>query len=77
MSIDAPPPPQDRATTFQPVENAPEAHNGTTLLVEAYSVLWLILMGWIFMIWRKQSSVDARISGLEQAIDRASKKSGA
>jgi len=75
MSLDALPPPQDRATTFQPVENAPEAHSGTTLLVEAYSVLWLILLGWIFMMWRKQSSVEARISGLEQAIDRASKKS--
>ena len=36
--------PEDRSTTFQPVEGGPEQHSGSTLLVEAYAVLWVILM---------------------------------
>ena len=77
MSIDVTAPPPDRATEFQPVQNAPETHNGTTLMVEAYAVLWAILLGWVYFMWKKQSSVEARIAGLEQAIERASKKPAA
>ena len=61
----------DRATTFQPVEGGTEQHSGTTLLVEAYVVLWVILMAWILMLWRRQADVGARLDDLERAIDRA------
>ena len=62
--------PDDRATTFQAVEGgATEQHSGTTLMVEAYSVLWVILMGWIVLVWRKQSGLNTRLDELERAID--------
>jgi len=64
----------DRATTFQAVDGDPEQHNGTTLLIEAYAVLWIILMTWLVLQWRKQAALNARLDGLERAIDRAAAK---
>ena len=63
--------PDDRAQTFQPVEGGGEQRSGATLMVEAYVVLWVILMGWIFLLWRKQSGLHARLDELEKAIDAA------
>ena len=48
-----------------------EQHNGATLLIEAYAVLWVILMGWLVFQWRKQASLNTRLAGLEQAIEKA------
>jgi hypothetical protein len=68
----APSSPDDRATSFQPVEGNPtEQHSGTTLLVEAYVVLWVILMTWLLLLWRKQKGLNARLDDLERAIDKA------
>jgi hypothetical protein len=66
--------PNDRATTFQPVEGGNEVHSGTTLMVEAYAAIWLILMAWLVLVWRKQAALHQRIDGLEHAIDRAAEK---
>lgn len=66
--------PGDRSTTFQPVEGGAEHRSGEMLLVEAYSVLWLILMGWLVFQWRRQAAIGSRIDGLERAIDRAAAK---
>jgi CcmD family protein len=66
--------PSDRSTTFQAVEGGTETHSGTTLMVEAYAVIWTILMVWLVMLWRKQSRLNERLEGLEQAIDRAAAK---
>ena len=77
LALAAPPqttPTEDRSTTFQPVEGGNEAHNGTTLMVEAYAAIWMILMVWLVMVWRKQASMNQRLEGLEQAIDRAAAK---
>jgi CcmD family protein len=63
--------PDDRATEFKAVENTGERFSGTTLVVEAYAAIWLILMAWIFLLWRKQQSLTSRLDGLEAAIDRA------
>jgi len=63
--------PDDRSTTFQPVEGGTEQHSGATLLIEAYAVLWVILMGWLVFQWRRQAALGLRLDGLERAIDRA------
>jgi hypothetical protein len=41
------------------------------LLVEAYAALWIILMAWLVLVWKKQNATDERIAGLEKAIRRA------
>jgi hypothetical protein len=66
--------PDGRSTTFQAVEGGTETRSGETLLVSAYSALWLILMAWLALMWRKQASVSTRIDDLERAIDRAAAK---
>ena len=64
--------PDDRATTFQPVTGAqPEHYNGEVLLVTAYAILWVILITWIALVWRKQSALGARLADLEREIDKA------
>ena len=64
--------PDSRATDFRAVEGGvTEQYSGATLLVEAYSAIWLILMAWLFLMWRKQATLAARLDGLEAAIDRA------
>lgn len=70
-SASAPSGVDDRATTFQPVEGGQEVHSGTTLLVEAYVVLWIILMAWLASVWRKQQGLHARLDELEKVLDKA------
>ncbi len=62
---------QDRATTFQTVEGGGNMQSGEKLLVEAYALIWILLMGYVFMVWRRQKSLHARIDELEKALDRA------
>lgn len=62
--------PDDRATEFTAVEGG-EHFSGSTLLVEAYAAIWLVMMAWIFLLWRKQASLNERLEGLERTIDRA------
>jgi hypothetical protein len=51
-----------------------EQYNGYTLMVEAYAAIWLVLMGWLVLLWRKQADLTHRVQGLEAAITRAEKK---
>jgi CcmD family protein len=69
--------PDDRATTFQPVEGGGEHRSGETLLVAAYSIIWTILMVWLVLLWKKQAGLNQRLEGLEGAILAASDKAAA
>ncbi len=69
-----PSPSDERSTTFQPVEGGNEVHSGTTLMVEAYAAIWMVVMFWLILLWRKQATLNGRIDELEKAIDRAAAK---
>lgn len=70
--------PDDRATEFKAVEGTTGEHyNGYTLMVEAYAAIWLVLMGWLLLLWRKQRDLNTRIDGLEGAIARAERNATA
>lgn len=64
----------DRSTTFQASQGGTETRSGTLLMVEAYAVLWMLLLGWLVWLWRRQGALHARIDGLEKAMDRAIEK---
>ena len=68
--------PDSRATEFSAVQGTKEQYKGETLLVYAYAGIWLILMVWLFTMWRSQRAIRERIDGLEAAIDRAASKRG-
>lgn len=63
--------PGDRSTTFRPVEGGTEMQSGEKLLVEAYAAIWLILFGLVLLSWRRQKTIDDRVSSLEAALEKA------
>ena len=63
--------PDDRATDFTAVDPNAEHYSGGTLVVVAYAAIWVILMAWIFLLWRKQAGLAERLDDLERTIDRA------
>ena len=63
--------PSDRATTFQAVKGEPEHYSGETLLVSAYAIVWVVMLAWVALVWRKQQSVNARLDDLEKEVARA------
>ncbi len=75
--LDALPPPQDapsdRSTTFQPVTGGAEQRDGMKLMVTAYAIVWLVLLGWVIMVWLRQRVLDDRIRELSGTIDRITK----
>jgi hypothetical protein len=66
----------DRATSFQAVQGEPEHYNGAELMVIAYAALWVILLAWVALVWRKQASLTSRLDDLERVIDEAARKQG-
>ncbi len=63
--------PDDRTTAFHSVDTQSDQGLGTTLLVEAYAAIWIILMGFVLLGWRKQAAIGARLDELEKAIDKS------
>src|SRR5262245_27938190 len=61
----------DRATTFKPVTGGSELQSGEKLLVEAYAAIWIILFAMVLLSWRRQRHLEARVDGLEGAIEKA------
>jgi CcmD family protein len=63
-----------RTTEFQAVEGGSEQMSGETLLVEAYVATWIILFGFVFVSWRRQARIDARVAELERTVARGHAK---
>jgi len=70
----APPETAPRSTEFRAVEGGTEMVSGGTLLVEAYCALWVILLGFLLVSWRRQARIDARVDELEKALARSGAK---
>jgi hypothetical protein len=68
--------PDDRSTSFQAVQGGSEQYSGEKLLVSAYAVLWVILLAWVAIVWRKQGVLDVRLRELEREIDKAAAHNG-
>jgi hypothetical protein len=68
--------PDSRSTTFRAVEGESEHYSGEVLLVSAYAVLWVILLAWVALVWRKQRLLDTRLDDLEREIDKAAASGG-
>lgn len=63
----------DRATEFVAVDAHSEQYSGEKLLVTAYVFVWLILMGWIFVLWQKQQKLGRQLGELEAVVARTTK----
>jgi CcmD family protein len=66
--------PNGRSTSFEAVQGGEQHYSGETLLVSAYAILWAVVFVWVALVWRKQSTMNARLSELEREIDKAAAK---
>jgi CcmD family protein len=65
-------PPADKADEFVPVSDLPakESLPAAPLVMAAYVVVWLVLMGYLFMLWRRLGKVEQEIAGVERQISQ-------
>jgi CcmD family protein len=67
--------PEDRSTEFVAVQGGNDQTSAETLLVTAYLVMWAALLGFVFLTWRKQGTLEKRIAKLDQALQKSIGKS--
>ena len=63
--------PEDRSTEFVAVTGGNDSTSAEGLLVAAYLVMWAALIGFIFLTWRKQVSLEKRIAKLDQDLQKS------
>jgi CcmD family protein len=61
---------EDRATQFVPVEGGGQTTSAEALLVAAYLVMWAILLGFVYMSWRRQRNLDSKLADLETRVSQ-------
>lgn len=60
--------PSSRSTEFVPVQGGNDTTSAASLLIIAYVVMWALLLGFVWLSWRRQGRVETRISELEKAL---------
>ena len=60
--------PSSRSTEFVAVQGGGETTSAASLLIAAYVLMWVLLLGFVLLSWRRQGRVETRISELEKAI---------
>lgn len=60
--------PDDRAMGFEPLQGGGETTSAAALLIAAYLVMWVILIGFVWLSWRKLARVETRLGGLERTL---------
>ena len=64
---------EDRSQEFRPVTGAPtETSSAEGPLINAYVLMWAILMGFLLLTFRRQAAVNKRLSELERALPKRS-----
>lgn len=58
-------------TGFAPVEGGPEMQSGEALLVEAYAIMWILVLGFVVLAWRRTLAFERRLDTLEAALAAA------
>lgn len=61
----------DRSTGFEATTGGPEMKSGEVLLVQAYVAIWLLLFGYLALLWRRQRSLHLRLDAMDRVLDRA------
>jgi hypothetical protein len=61
---------QERSTQFVPVEGGVETTSAGTFLVAAYALMWLCVLVFLLLTWRKTRAAQAQIDKLESALSK-------
>ncbi len=60
--------PEDRSTQFVAVEGGGDTTSAEALLVSAYVIMWALLLGFVWLTWRRQQKMENRVTDLERAL---------
>jgi CcmD family protein len=57
---------------FEPVSKLPAVEQlpAAPLLIAAYAFIWLGMLAYVFMLWRRLATVDRELGALRRAIER-------
>ena len=57
---------------FEPVSQLPAVEHmpAAPLLIAAYAFIWLGMLAYVFMLWRRLAAVDRELSSLRRSIER-------
>lgn len=62
---------EDRSREFKAVTGGnTDTSSAGGLLITAYVLMWAILMGFLFLTFRRQAAVDKRLADLERALPK-------
>jgi CcmD family protein len=62
---------EDRSQEFKAVTGGTtETSSAAGLLIAAYVMMWAILMGFLFITFRRQAAVDKRLGDLERTLPK-------
>ena len=64
-------PAENRSTEFVAVQGGGDTTPASTLLVSAYVVMWALPLGFLFLTWRRQQRIEARLGELDRALARS------
>ena len=56
---------------FRPVTGGEQMQSGERLLVEAYAAIWLIVLFFVLLMWRRTRAIESRVESLDLAVSRA------
>ncbi|HLV22419.1 MAG TPA: CcmD family protein [Polyangiaceae bacterium] len=66
--------PGDRSEQFVAVQGGGETTSAEALLVSAYIVIWLLLLGFVWLTWKRQRGIEARLGDLEKALQKSARE---
>jgi CcmD family protein len=58
----------DRRDQFVPVQGGTQSTSAAQMLVIAYALMWLLVLFFVYLTWRRQGALDQRLSELERAL---------
>ena len=55
---------------FVPVNSLPQAEQlpAAPMVIAAYAVVWVVLMGYVWMLWRRLSRVERELADLTRRV---------
>jgi CcmD family protein len=62
---------------FEPVSGAPapqEQLPAAPLLIAAYAFVWLMLVGYLWSIWRRLAAVERELTGVARRVDEMQRR---
>ncbi len=62
--------PEGRSTEFVPDQGGGQSASAGSLLVWAYLLMWVLLLGFVLATWRRQHRINQRIAHLERALNK-------